>query len=182
MLSLQSMESGSQMQNNIKTTCILGQLGYHLVFIFLIINFFVLCRGYLAPEYAIKGQVNRKSDVYSFGVLLLEIVTGRCNTNTRLPYDEQFLLERVRKFTQISMNVSLSIRIQKYLFYSQALFGSCQSYFCWNDFVTRVHGPRVVRTQMFHVIIVIDDDIELNIIQAACILRRVITSSSTNQI
>ncbi|XP_064990980.1 cold-responsive protein kinase 1 isoform X3 [Musa acuminata AAA Group] len=50
--------------------------------------------GYLAPEYAIKGQVNRKSDVYSFGVLLLEIVTGRCNTNTRLPYDEQFLLER----------------------------------------------------------------------------------------
>ncbi|CAL9074369.1 unnamed protein product [Musa textilis] len=50
--------------------------------------------GYLAPEYAIKGQVNRKSDVYSFGVLLLEIVTGRCNTNTSLPYDEQFLLER----------------------------------------------------------------------------------------
>lgn len=93
----------------LKTTCVLGQLGYHLVFIFLIIKFFVLCRGYLAPEYAIKGQVNRKSDVYSFGVLLLEIVTGRCNTNTRLPYDEQFLLERVRKFTQISMNVSLSI-------------------------------------------------------------------------
>ncbi|KAK8951977.1 putative LRR receptor-like serine/threonine-protein kinase [Platanthera zijinensis] len=51
--------------------------------------------GYLAPEYAIRGQVTRKSDIYSFGVLLLEIVSGRCNTNTRLPSGEHFLLDRV---------------------------------------------------------------------------------------
>ncbi|KAJ8466221.1 hypothetical protein OPV22_028773 [Ensete ventricosum] len=50
--------------------------------------------GYLAPEYAIRGQVTKKSDVYSYGVLLLEIVTGRCNTNTRLPFQDRFLLER----------------------------------------------------------------------------------------
>ncbi|XXG68440.1 hypothetical protein AAC387_Pa06g1526 [Persea americana] len=50
--------------------------------------------GYLAPEYAIRGQVTRKSDIYSFGVLLLEIVSGRCNTDTRLPVEEQFLLEK----------------------------------------------------------------------------------------
>ncbi|XP_062185563.1 cold-responsive protein kinase 1-like isoform X1 [Phragmites australis] len=50
--------------------------------------------GYLAPEYAIRGQVTKKSDIYSFGVLLLEIVSGRCNTNTRLPSEDQFLLER----------------------------------------------------------------------------------------
>ncbi|KAK3141485.1 hypothetical protein QOZ80_4BG0334560 [Eleusine coracana subsp. coracana] len=50
--------------------------------------------GYLAPEYAIRGQVTKKSDIYSFGVLLLEIVSGRCNTNTRLPSGDQFLLER----------------------------------------------------------------------------------------
>ncbi|XP_052179125.1 cold-responsive protein kinase 1 isoform X2 [Diospyros lotus] len=50
--------------------------------------------GYLAPEYAIGGQLTRKADVYSFGVLLVEIVSGRCNTNTRLPIGEQYLLER----------------------------------------------------------------------------------------
>lgn len=50
--------------------------------------------GYLAPEYAIRGQLTKKADVYSFGVLLVEIVSGRCNTNTRLPIEEQYLLER----------------------------------------------------------------------------------------
>ncbi|XP_051128304.1 cold-responsive protein kinase 1 [Andrographis paniculata] len=50
--------------------------------------------GYLAPEYAVRGQLTRRADVYSFGVLLIEIVTGRCNNNSRLPIDEQYLLER----------------------------------------------------------------------------------------
>ncbi|KAL6567827.1 Cold-responsive protein kinase 1 [Orobanche gracilis] len=49
--------------------------------------------GYLAPEYAIRGQLTRRADIYSFGVLI-EIVSGRNNTNTRLPIDEQYLLER----------------------------------------------------------------------------------------
>ncbi|KAL8505741.1 hypothetical protein ACS0TY_016817 [Phlomoides rotata] len=50
--------------------------------------------GYMAPEYAIRGKLTRKADIYSFGVLLLEIVTGRCNTNKQLPSPDQILLER----------------------------------------------------------------------------------------
>ncbi|XP_059662299.1 cold-responsive protein kinase 1-like [Cornus florida] len=49
--------------------------------------------GYLAPEYAMRGQLTRKADIYSFGVLLVEIVSGRCNTNSRLPIEEQYLIE-----------------------------------------------------------------------------------------
>ncbi|KAM4102017.1 hypothetical protein ACB094_05G191000 [Castanea mollissima] len=37
--------------------------------------------GYMSPEYAMQGLVSIKSDVYSFGVLLLEIITGKRNTN-----------------------------------------------------------------------------------------------------
>lgn len=37
--------------------------------------------GYMAPEYAMHGQFSVKSDVYSFGVLLLEIISGKKNSN-----------------------------------------------------------------------------------------------------
>ncbi|KAF2547233.1 hypothetical protein F2Q70_00020047, partial [Brassica cretica] len=50
--------------------------------------------GYLAPEYAVRGQLTRKADIYSFGVLLMEIVSARSNKNTRLPTEYQYLLER----------------------------------------------------------------------------------------
>ncbi|KAK4268620.1 hypothetical protein QN277_025243 [Acacia crassicarpa] len=32
--------------------------------------------GYLAPEYALLGQLTKKADVYSFGILMLEIISG----------------------------------------------------------------------------------------------------------
>ncbi|XP_071715129.1 probable LRR receptor-like serine/threonine-protein kinase RFK1 [Rutidosis leptorrhynchoides] len=37
--------------------------------------------GYMAPEYALWGYLSDKADVYSYGVVLLEIVSGKNNTN-----------------------------------------------------------------------------------------------------
>ncbi|TVU16910.1 hypothetical protein EJB05_32913, partial [Eragrostis curvula] len=38
--------------------------------------------GYMAPEYAMRGQYSVKSDVFSLGVLVLEIITGRKNSSS----------------------------------------------------------------------------------------------------
>lgn len=54
----------------------------------------ILCRGYLAPEYARGAQLTRKADIYSFGILLLEIVNGRRNVDTKLPKKDRYLLEK----------------------------------------------------------------------------------------
>ncbi|GJN14837.1 hypothetical protein PR202_gb01702 [Eleusine coracana subsp. coracana] len=49
--------------------------------------------GYVAPEYANTGLLNKKSDVYSFGVLLLEAVTGRDPFDYGRPANEVHLVE-----------------------------------------------------------------------------------------
>ena len=38
--------------------------------------------GYMSPEYVIFGKFLTKSDVFNFGVMLLEIVSGKKNTDS----------------------------------------------------------------------------------------------------
>lgn len=49
--------------------------------------------GYLAPEYAMGGQLTMKADVYSFGVLILEIISGRSSARTNWGGSNKYLLE-----------------------------------------------------------------------------------------
>ncbi|KAJ6821618.1 putative serine/threonine-protein kinase [Iris pallida] len=49
--------------------------------------------GYLAPEYALLGQLTRKADIYSFGVLILEVISGRSASKTAWGSDMRNLLE-----------------------------------------------------------------------------------------
>ncbi|KAK9936338.1 hypothetical protein M0R45_013186 [Rubus argutus] len=49
--------------------------------------------GYLAPEYALGGQLTMRADVYSFGVLILEVVSGRSSAKENWGGTEKFLLE-----------------------------------------------------------------------------------------
>ena len=48
--------------------------------------------GYLAPEYALYGQLTEKSDVYSFGALLLEIMSARKALDTSLECSSDYLI------------------------------------------------------------------------------------------
>ncbi len=57
------------------------------------------CRpGYFSPEYATNGQLTEKVDVYGFGVLVLEIVSGRKNTDFTLQKENVYLVELVCTF------------------------------------------------------------------------------------
>lgn len=49
--------------------------------------------GYLAPEYALGGQLTKKADVYSFGVLILEIISGKSSSRTQWDGSHKSLLE-----------------------------------------------------------------------------------------
>lgn len=49
--------------------------------------------GYLAPEYALGGQLTLKADVYSFGVLILEIISGRSSSKENWGGTQQPLVE-----------------------------------------------------------------------------------------
>ncbi|KAL6645835.1 hypothetical protein ACP70R_017443 [Stipagrostis hirtigluma subsp. patula] len=49
--------------------------------------------GYLAPEYALLGQLTKKADIYSFGVLVLEVISGRSSSTSTWGRDMHVLVE-----------------------------------------------------------------------------------------
>jgi serine/threonine protein kinase len=69
------------------------------------ISFFVnFHRGYLAPEYAMRGHLTEKVDVFAFGVLALEVVAGRPNADSKLKPDQVYLLDWVFTIHYLELN------------------------------------------------------------------------------
>lgn len=63
--------------------------------------------GYIAPEYAIHGQLSVKVDTYSFGVVVLEIISGLKNNETSLDPTAEFLLKRAWGLYQDNMAMEI---------------------------------------------------------------------------
>ncbi|KAJ6893475.1 cold-responsive protein kinase 1-like isoform X1 [Populus alba x Populus x berolinensis] len=72
--------------------------------------------GYLAPEYALGGQLTMKADVYSFGVLILEIVSGRSSAKPSWGGTQKLLLEWVRRFYFCNLQIYFLVAF-KIIFY-----------------------------------------------------------------
>lgn len=49
--------------------------------------------GYLAPEYAMRGQLTEKADVFSYGVVVLELISGRPNLDLHVASHATYLLD-----------------------------------------------------------------------------------------
>ncbi|KAF3591324.1 hypothetical protein DY000_02023118 [Brassica cretica] len=56
--------------------------------------------GYMAPEYALYGELTEKADVFSFGVVAMEIVSGKSNTKQKGSADHVWLIKWARKLQQ----------------------------------------------------------------------------------
>ncbi|XP_062100245.1 BRASSINOSTEROID INSENSITIVE 1-associated receptor kinase 1-like [Humulus lupulus] len=52
-----------------------------------------IIRGYLAPEYAMRGHLREKADVFAFSVVALKTISGRWNSAPNLDEEQIYLLE-----------------------------------------------------------------------------------------
>lgn len=66
----------------------------------------------MSPEYAMHGHFSVKSDVFSFGVIVLEIVSGRRNSDFYQQDDDEDLLLSVRKFLHFITYFNLKLQLQ----------------------------------------------------------------------
>ncbi|KAI4299685.1 hypothetical protein L6164_033119 [Bauhinia variegata] len=64
--------------------------------------------GYMAPEYAIHGQLSEKADTYSYGIVVLEIVSGQKSSEVKADdADGEFLLQRAWRLYERGMHIEL---------------------------------------------------------------------------
>ena len=49
---------------------------------------YAFVRGYTAPEYALHSQLSEKGDTYSFGIVVLEIISGKKNSDVKVVDDD----------------------------------------------------------------------------------------------
>nr|XP_043634016.1 cysteine-rich receptor-like protein kinase 2 [Erigeron canadensis] len=64
--------------------------------------------AYVAPEYAIHGQLSEKVDTYSFGIVVLEIITGRrCHDAKDGKVDNQSLLDHAWNLYECGEHLNL---------------------------------------------------------------------------
>ncbi|RZC46480.1 hypothetical protein C5167_039427 [Papaver somniferum] len=63
--------------------------------------------GYLAPEYAMGGQLTKMADIYSYGVLVIEIVSGRSSSKQNWGEMQKFLLEWTWQLYEVGKLVEL---------------------------------------------------------------------------
>nr|POE78309.1 g-type lectin s-receptor-like serine/threonine-protein kinase rks1 [Quercus suber] len=58
--------------------------------------------GYMSPEYAVFGKFSTKSDVFSLGVILLEIVSGKKNSDSYQEHPSLTLIGHVSTYDSMS--------------------------------------------------------------------------------
>ena len=69
----------------------------------------VTCSGYMSPEYAVFGKFSTKSDVFSLGVILLEIVSGKKNSDSYQEHPSLTLIGHVSNRKQQSFTICIYI-------------------------------------------------------------------------
>lgn len=78
---------------------------------------YILCSGYLPPEYIDGEIISVKSDIFSLGVVIIKIVTGPKGYFRRAEMTSQQLTKNVRILLHISRPF-VHFSINNYLFFS----------------------------------------------------------------
>ncbi|XP_028782530.1 putative receptor-like protein kinase At4g00960 [Neltuma alba] len=61
--------------------------------------------GYVAPEYAMHGQLSKKVDTSSYGVVVLEIISGEKSNSLKVDDSGEYLLQKAWKLYERGMHI-----------------------------------------------------------------------------